>query len=181
MRRTRVVEPLLSAALALVALGAALVSQHRFDMQPCPWCVLQRLLFAVVAALALLEATTLTLAGGRGDGDAWQSGDLNGQWPLAAPLLAGLRGLLAVCGLAAALWQHLVAAASASCNLTLADRVLAITRLDGLWPDVFQPRASCLEAKAFLLGVPYEFWSGALFILLAALAARSALKTHRGT
>ena len=36
------------------ALGAALVSQHVFDMQPCPWCVLQRLIFVALALAALL-------------------------------------------------------------------------------------------------------------------------------
>lgn len=179
MNRPHVVEPLLSAVLALTALGAALVSQHRFDMQPCPWCVLQRLLFAMGAALALLEAATLIHAGRRAVGGGLDSGDPDGHRPLWAPLSAGLRGLIAACGVAAALWQHWVAAASASCNLTLADRVLAVTRLDGLLPDMFQPRASCLEAKAYLLAVPYEFWSAALFILLAAVAGRSALKTHR--
>jgi disulfide bond formation protein DsbB len=73
-----------------------------------------------------------------------------------------------------------VAAASASCNLTWADRILAITQLDGLLPDIFQPRASCLEAKAWLLGVPYEFWSAALFVALAALAVRSAAAQFKG-
>ena len=31
--------------MAVAAVGAALVSQHVFDIQPCPWCVLQRLIF----------------------------------------------------------------------------------------------------------------------------------------
>ena len=33
------------AVVCVAALGAALVSQHVYDMQPCPWCVLQRLIF----------------------------------------------------------------------------------------------------------------------------------------
>ena len=37
----------------LAAVAAALVSQYAFDMQPCPWCVLQRLLFVVMALVAL--------------------------------------------------------------------------------------------------------------------------------
>lgn len=155
-------EPLLSALLALGAVAAALVSQYAFDMQPCPWCVLQRLIFVGIAAVALCEAALL-----------W------GRKPPTTPSVAGgplaaLRTALALVGLAAALWQHFVAAASASCNLTWADRILAATQLDALLPDIFQPRASCLEAKAWLLGVPYEFWSAALFVALAALAARSA-------
>ncbi|HSW23468.1 MAG TPA: disulfide bond formation protein B, partial [Burkholderiaceae bacterium] len=50
---------LLAAAglLALLAVGVALLTQHVFDMRPCPWCVLQRLEFvaiALAAGLALL-------------------------------------------------------------------------------------------------------------------------------
>jgi hypothetical protein len=37
------------ALVALAAVGAALVSQHRFGMEPCPWCVLQRLIFVGIA------------------------------------------------------------------------------------------------------------------------------------
>lgn len=158
-RRT---EPVLSAALALSAVGAALVSQHRFDLQPCPWCVLQRLIFVLGAAIALVEAAAVMRTAH--------------PWIVMMP---GSRALLALLGLAAALWQHFVAAASASCQLTLADRILAATGLDGLLPDVFQPRASCLEAQAWLLGVPYEFWSAGLFVMLAGLAWRS-LRTLKG-
>ena len=32
------------ALVSLAAVAAALVSQHVFDMQPCPWCVLQRVI-----------------------------------------------------------------------------------------------------------------------------------------
>ena len=38
----------------VAAVSVALVSQHRFDMQPCPWCVLQRFISIVVGMLALL-------------------------------------------------------------------------------------------------------------------------------
>jgi disulfide bond formation protein DsbB len=162
----RRVEPLCAWLLALAAVGVALVSQHRFDMQPCPWCVLQRLLFVVGAAVAVLEQLALTAAHrGQPLARSWLLGICQGA--------AGLRLLVAVAGFAAALWQHFVAAAQASCQLTWADKLLAYTQLDALWPDLFQPRASCLEAKAWLLGLPYEFWSAALFVFLAVGAGAS--------
>ena len=68
--------------------------------------------------------------------------------------------------MAAALWQHFVAAVSSSCNLTLADRIVSGLRLDGLLPEVFEARASCADATVQLLGLPYEFWSLGLFMLL---------------
>jgi protein dithiol:quinone oxidoreductase len=135
-------------AACLAAVGAALVSQHVFDMQPCPWCVLQRVIYLAIALASLL-------------GLVWRSA--SGR--IAASAL-GL--LLALCGVAAALWQHFQAAASASCNLTLADKIISRwLQLDSLAPEVFSPRASCADAAANLLGVPYDFWSLALFGLLA--------------
>ena len=138
------------AALSFGAVAVALVTQHLFDMQPCPWCVLQRLVFVAVGALALA-------------GLAWRSA--LGQRAL--PLL-----LLLLCsgGIAAALWQHFVAAASASCNLTLADRIVSGLRLDALLPSVFQATATCADAAVKLLGVPYDFWSVAVFIAIEAAA-----------
>ena len=138
------------ALLSLAAVGAALVSQHRFDMQPCPWCVLQRLIFVLIAVVAF-------------GGLAWRSA--TGRRAVALTLL-----LLCGVGIAAALWQHFVAAATNSCAMTLADKALAFTRLDGLLPEVFQPRASCADAAVDLLGMPYEFWSLALFVLIEAAA-----------
>jgi disulfide bond formation protein DsbB len=141
------------ASLSVAAVGAALVSQHGFDMQPCPWCVLQRLIFVAIALVAV---------GGLASRSA------NGQRSVAiAPALL----LLCGAGIAAVLWQHFVAASSSSCNLTLADRILSATGLPNLLPDVFEARATCADAAVDLLGVPYEFWSLGLFVLLAAGAA----------
>jgi disulfide bond formation protein DsbB len=125
--------------------GAALVTQHVFDMQPCPWCVLQRLIFLAVSAAALV-------------GLAWRSA-------LGRRVSGGLVVVLALCGAAAALWQHFVAASSASCNLTLAEKIVAATGLDGRFPEVFAAYASCADAAVDLVGVPYEFWSLAAFLL----------------
>ncbi len=144
------------AVLSLAAVAAALVSQHRFEMQPCPWCVLQRLILVLIAAVALLGLASRSVAGHR----------------IAALLLL----LFCGAGIAAALWQHFVAAATASCAMTLADRILAFTRLDGLLPEIFQPRASCAEAAVNLLGVPYEFWSLGLFVLIEAGAVLMLIK-----
>ena len=127
------------AGVALASVAAALVSQHVFKMQPCPWCVLQRLVFIALGLVALL-------------GLAWRSP--TGQ--RAVPLLMLL---LSACGIAAALWQHFVAAASVSCNLTFADRVMTATRMAELLPSVFEARATSADAAVNLAGVPYEFWS----------------------
>lgn len=141
------------AALSLLAVAAALVTQHVYDMQPCPWCVLQRLIFVAIALAALL-------------GLAWRS-------TLGRSLSALLIVTLSLCGVAAALWQHFVAAVSSSCNQTLADRIISGLRLDAALPEIFQARASCADAAVKLLGVSYEFWSLALFMLMAVVALRS--------
>ncbi|HVK31212.1 MAG TPA: disulfide bond formation protein B [Burkholderiaceae bacterium] len=150
-------------AIAVVSFGAvalALVSQHVFDMQPCPWCALQRLIFVGIGLTALL-------------GLVWDGTLLARR---AVPLLLLL---LCGCGIASALWQHFVAAASASCNLTLADRVLSGSHLDELLPEVFQPRATCADAAVDLIGVPYEFWSLALFLVIEAAALWLFIRARR--
>jgi disulfide bond formation protein DsbB len=154
--RLRIDATLAFAAAAVVPLGAigtALVTQHVFGMQPCPWCVLQRAIFLAfsLAALLGLVGSKLRIRVVRG-------------------MAAALMLALAACGVAAALWQHFVAAASQSCKLTLADRVVGASGLDALWPEVFAPYASCADAAATLLGVPYEFYSVTLFVGLAATA-----------
>jgi disulfide bond formation protein DsbB len=140
------------ALLCIAALSMALVSQHVFDIRPCPWCVLQRLVFtlimlACVVGLALQRIT------------------------LGQRIVGGAMMLLAVQGIVAALWQHFVAAASASCKLTFADRVMTGLRLDAALPDVFMATASCADAAVKILGVPYEFYSLALFVLLGIAGA----------
>ena len=139
------------AAIGLAAVGAALVSQHVYGMQPCPWCVLQRAIFVAIGIAALLG---LVLPG------------------LARKAAALVLLLLAGCGAAAALWQHFVAASAASCNLTLAERIIGTLKLDQQWPEVFMATASCADAKVNLLGLPYEAWSLLLFVLVAAVALR---------
>ena len=142
--------------LALLALAVVLFWQHVFDVRPCPWCVLQR---AEAAAIVLAAAV------------AWAWRTRNGLL-----VSAGLVIALANLGVLSALWQHFVAAASASCNLTLADRVMSGLQLDALLPEVFAATASCAEARAVWLGLPYELWSLAVFVVIEALAVWAVMR-----
>jgi protein dithiol:quinone oxidoreductase len=146
----------LLALIGLASVGAvvaALIAQHGFGVKPCPWCVMQRaifLLLGIVAGLGWLLKRTRPIRQGA----------------------FGLLLLLALAGLASAYYQHDVASKLASCDMTLADRVVTALDLETLWPDVFMITASCAEAAAYrLLGQPYELWSALLFglILLAAM------------
>ena len=140
------------AVLAFGAVIAALVSQHAFGMEPCPWCVLQRLLFLAIGVFALLGLVWRGAAGSR----------VAGTFAL----------LLAAAGVAAALWQQFVAAKSASCNLTLADRIMTATGLDAMLPSVFEARASCADAAVDLLHVPYAYWAAVAFALCGIVVVR---------
>ncbi len=134
--------------LNLGSLAAGWVSQHVYGMQPCPWCVLQRAVFGALAAVALL-------------------GLLVKAKPKALIATSVLGIMLALLGAAAAIWQHFVAASQVSCNLTLADKILSALYLDQAWPGMFSATASCAEAAVLLWGLPFEFWSFALFMVLA--------------
>ncbi|WOB10292.1 disulfide bond formation protein B [Piscinibacter gummiphilus] len=133
------------AVLSIAAVGAALVSQHVYGMEPCPWCILQRVIFLAVALVCGVGFVSTRIAG-----------------VLALVFL--------LCGIAAALWQHFQAAASSSCALTVADRIVIAMKLDSLWPDVFLARASCADAAVSLMGIPYDFWSLAVFVVLAVVS-----------
>lgn len=130
------------AAISVAAVGAALVSQHVYGMEPCPWCILQRVIFLVVVLVCLVGFVSTRIAG-------------------------VLALVFSLCGIAAALWQHFQAASSTSCALTVADRIVIAMKLDSLWPDVFLARASCADAAVSLMGISYDFWSLAVFVVLA--------------
>jgi disulfide bond formation protein DsbB len=144
--------------LCLASLAAALVAQHAFDVRPCPWCILQRGIIMLLAACCLL-----------GGAVAWwlkHHAHLH-RAHLAARLTAIPVVLLAMGGLVAATYQHEVAAQSASCKMTVADQILTALELESRWPAVFMITADCQEAAAYrLLGLPYEIWSGLLFLLV---------------
>jgi disulfide bond formation protein DsbB len=144
-----------AAVLSLAAVVIALVSQYGFGMEPCPWCVLERAIFIAIAIVALL-GMALRGAGRR--------------------LFAGLGVLLALCGVAATLWQHFQASHSESCALTLADKIMSRTlHLDSLLPQVFEARASCADAAVSLLGISYDLWALGVFVVVG-LMALSALR-----
>ena len=136
---------------SFAAVGAALVSQYQFGMLPCPWCILQRFIFVVIGVVA---------------GLAWAIPSVSVRRGLAT---AGLG--LAACGVAAALYQHFVAARSDSCALTFADKVVGALQLESISPYLFSIQASCADAAVSLLGLPYEAWSGALFVVLGTACA----------
>jgi len=140
---------LLIAALCLAAVGIALVSQYAFDMPPCAWCVMQRLIYLVIAALAVLGALVPERAG---------------RIALAACLLTTIAGAVA------AGYQHNVAAQSFSCDMTFADRLMTASGLEALLPAIFGIYATCMDAAVTVLGVEYAVWSLGLFALIGVIA-----------
>ena len=149
----------LIALLCFGAVGVALVSQHVFDMPPCAWCVLQRLIYLVIGVVALI--------GGFGGGR------------VLTRVCGALTALLAVAGVAAAWYQHSVAANMLSCDQTFADRFMTGIGLEGNVPWVFGIFATCMDAKVQVLGLEYALWSLALFVVMFFMALPVALGRGR--
>jgi protein dithiol:quinone oxidoreductase len=143
--------------ICALAVGFALFAQHIWDMQPCPWCIVQRMLYMLLGVVALvfgLFSGRRTSMGRIVPSSAWKTGT----W---------LVLLLSAIGVGVAIYQATVAASQVTCNLTAAHKFITATGLDELAPEVFKVRASCAEAaSATLLGLPFEVASGILFALL---------------
>lgn len=151
------------ALLAIAAVAAAVTAQYVFDMQPCPWCVLQRFIYLVVAVLALAGALLSSAA---------------------RRVAIGLALLGALSGIASALWQQLAAVNENSCDLSLAERITTGLHLDRLLPQLFIAYASCADAAVSVLHIPFAVWSCAMYVILALLLAwtlRTSMKAARSS
>jgi protein dithiol:quinone oxidoreductase len=149
------------ALLAIAAVAIAVAAQYVFDMQPCPWCVLQRFIYIVIAVLALLGAF------------------LSGTTRRVA---IGLALLGALSGIASALYQQLAAVNENSCDLSLAERITTGLHLDRILPQLFIAYASCADAAVSVLHIPFAVWSCAMYVILALLLAwtlRTSMKASR--
>ena len=137
--------------LCSAGVGIALLSQHAFDMQPCAWCVFQRLLYLLLAVVAAVAACSQGLI---------------------ARLVCAMLGLsLTVAGVLAAWFQAQVASQSFSCAQTLADLLMTQTGLETAIPALFGIYASCMDARVKVFGLEYAYWSLLLFALLGLLVA----------
>ena len=153
-----------AAFLSLAAVIVALISQHLFDMRPCAWCVIQRLVLLVIALVCW--------------GGVWAERRGHVALPRVAAALAAALGAL---GIVAAWYQHSVAAKMFSCDQTFADKFMVASGLDAHIPWLFGIFATCMDARVELLGVEYALWALALFALVSLLAvAALAGRPHRG-
>lgn len=148
----------LIALLCISAVVIALVSQHVFGMQPCAWCVLQRLVFLAIAAVCWLGVL---------------AGRIAAIWRRVA---AGLAALLAVAGAVAAWYQYTVAAQLFSCDMTFADRFMVGSGLDAGLPWLFGIYATCMDARVDFLGIEYALWGLGLFVLVALMGLAALLR-----
>ena len=135
---------------AWAAVLVALATQHIGGLEPCPWCIIQRVAYLATGLFALIAAL------------------LRQPRPL-RQLFLGLAAVSTLGGLAAALHQHFVAAKTASCAFTAADRWISWSGLADWLPSVFSATAACDEANAPMLGLPYSVWSMLLAVLLLIL------------
>jgi disulfide bond formation protein DsbB len=141
----------LISVLSLSSVAIALVSQYFFDMQPCAWCVFQRLLYLIIGFFAL----GLSIA-----------------QPARVRTALGSASIaaIAITGVTAAWYQEKVAANTFSCAQTLADQIMTKSGLDSAAPWLFGIYASCMDARIKLLGIEYAWWSLAMFTLIGMIA-----------
>jgi len=120
-------------------------------MQPCAWCVFQRLIYLILAVVAALAASS--------------------QRPIVRLVYAMLGLSLTIAGGLAAWYQAQVASQSFSCARTLADLLMTQTGLETAMPALFGIYASCMDARVKLFGLEYAYWSLLLFVLLGLMVA----------
>jgi len=150
----------LSALLCFGSVGVALISQYVYDMQPCAWCVFQRLLFLLIGSLILLL-------------------NFGQQSKIRQALAAAIALAGSIAGVASAWYQEKVASNTFSCAQTLADQIMTRTGLDAAVPWLFGIYASCMDARVKLLGIEYAWWSLAMFCLVGTLSIIALQKLTR--
>jgi disulfide bond formation protein DsbB len=146
-------------ALGLVAVGFVL--GEWLALNPCPLCIFQRLLYLLLAALALAAAALFARQAAR-------------------RVLAGLAFVTALGGMATAIFQTWLQAQPVSpfeCGVGDPNLIEQLVDwLGRLWPAMFLATGSCSSKEWVFLGLSMAGWSivcfGALALLLVPFLRR---------
>lgn len=149
--------------LCLGLLGFALYLQHLKNLDPCPWCIAQRLLFIGVGLVALVAA-------------------LHRPGRIGTVLYAVLGALFAAAGVAAASYQiHLQndPKAALECMGSWLERWLDASRVGKMIPPLLQYDGSCVLKPWSFLGLSIPGWSLTWFVILLVTFTFIAVKARR--
>jgi disulfide bond formation protein DsbB len=147
------------AAIAITLLGTALYLQFNKGMLPCPWCIIQRYIFAAIALICIIAAFLP------------QSGARAG---------AGLGFLAALGGIGAGSWLIWVQAnPDVSCGIDPLETSLNKIFTANLLPSLFKADGLCTTEYPPLLGLSVPQWSTLWFVIFAIVLGWTAFKRQR--
>ncbi len=138
---------LLIPILSLCSLILALISQHLFGMEPCAWCVFQRLIFMFIFVFSLIGLIKIYVR-----------------------VSSILVFFTSISGISVATYHFFIANNSTDCAISFAEKFMQFTKLNIILPQVFESYALCSESNVKILGVPYVILSMIMFILIAFFA-----------
>lgn len=136
--------------LCLSLLGYAMYLQHVLNLDPCPWCIVQRLFFIIIAALALTAGLHRPA----------KSGTI---------AYAGVGVLLAATGATAAAYHLRIQsdpARALECMGGWLERWLDASKLGKMVPPLLQYDGSCVLKPWDFLGLSIPGWSLVWFSVL---------------
>jgi len=150
--------------LASVAvLGVAYYLQHVENLDPCPWCIVQRLGFMAIALLALI-------------------GLLHRPGPAGAVLYGTLGALIGAGGAAAAgyqIWLQNDPERATACVGSPVETFLDTVSIGDLWPNFLQYDGPCTLKPWALFGLGIPEWSLVWYVILAAMFGSLLLRPPR--
>ena len=136
--------------VCLGLLAYALVLQHLDGLDPCPWCVVQRLGFIGIAFVALIAA-------------------LHRPGPVGTAIYAFFGGLVAAGGIAAAgyhIWIQSDPVRAMSCAGSPVERFLDASKIGKMIPPLLQYDGVCTPKAWKFLTLSIPEWSLAWFVIL---------------
>lgn len=144
-------------------LGFAYYLQHIKHLDPCPWCIVQRLGFFALGLVALIGLVHHP----RRAGTVFY-GVVGGVIGLAGTLAAGYH-----------VWLQSDPKRASACVGSPVERVLDTLRVGDVWPDFLQYDGPCTLDPWELFGLNIPEWSLAWFVVLTAMYVSLVFRQQR--
>lgn len=145
--------------LTTFVVSLALYHQHFKQMEPCAWCILQRIFFVLILIVSILGLK--------------KSFKLINKISLISTFFISLMGIIT------AIYQIFWANSSNSCAMSLAEKFVNYSQLNTLFPKLFEIYALCADSNVNLLGLPYAFWSLIAFIIINVLTMKALISKNK--